>query len=91
MAEETKQAVKVAPVAMLSAVSASFLMGFFLLLCLLFSIQDFDKVRQSPIPVLQIFEDSCGPRGGLFLITIVMLCVWHCGLFSMVSGAIPFR
>ena len=86
LCEETKQAVKVAPLALLSAVGSSFLFGFLLLLRLLFSIQDFDKVRTSPIPVLQIFTDSCGDRGGLVLMTIVMLCVWHCGLFSMVSS-----
>jgi amino acid transporter len=85
LCEETKQAVGVAPWCLLSAVGASFVCGFLLLLSLLFSIQDFDKVRTSPIPILQIFTDSCGEAGGLVLITIVMLCVWHCGLFSMVS------
>lgn len=85
LCEETRQAVGVAPWCLLSAVGASFVCGFLLLLSLLFSIQDFDKVRTSPIPVLQIFTDSCGEAGGLVLITIVMLCVWHCGLFSMVS------
>ena len=85
LAEETKEAAKVAPWSLLSAVGASFVIGFLLLMSLLFSIQDFDKVRHSPIPILQIFTDACGEQGGLVLITIVMLCVWHCGLFSMVS------
>lgn len=84
LCEETRHAVRTAPWCLLSAVGASFVCGFLLLLSLLFSIQDFDKVRMSPIPVLQIFTDSCGESGGLVLITIVMLCVWHCGLFSMV-------
>lgn len=88
LCEETKHAVKVAPWCMLSSVMASFFFGFLLLLCLLFAIQDFEIVRSSPIPILQIFTDSCGHKGGLVLITIVMLCVWHCGLFSMVSSEI---
>lgn len=85
LCEETRKAVGVAPWCLLSAVGASFVCGFLLLLCLLFSIQNFDEVRTSPIPILEIFTDSCGKAGGLVLITIVMLCVWHCGLFSMVS------
>lgn len=89
LCEETRKAVAVAPWCLLSAVGASFVCGFLLLLSLLFSIQDFAKVRTSPIPVLQIFTDSCGESGGLVLITIVMLCVWHCGLFSMVRTSLP--
>ena len=85
LCEETKHAVRVAPLCLLSAVSASFVFGFLLLLSLLFSIQDFETVRSSPLPILQIFVDSCGEKGGLVLMTIVMLCVWHCGLFSIVS------
>lgn len=85
LCEETKRAVRTAPFCLLSAVGASFVMGFLLLLCLLFSIQDFETVRTSPIPILQILVDSCGEKGGLVLMTIIMLCVWHCGLFSMVS------
>ncbi|MCJ1280547.1 hypothetical protein MMC21_008376 [Puttea exsequens] len=87
LCEETRSAVRVAPRCLLSAVGASFCFGFFLLLCLLFSIQDFDKVRTSPVPILQIFTDSCGHGGGLVLMTIVCLCVWHCGLFSMTSNS----
>lgn len=84
LVEETKRAVLVAPRCMLFAVGASFVFGFVLLLCLLFSIQNFELVRTSKLPVLKILMDSCGHGGGLFLIFIVMLCVWHCGLFSMV-------
>lgn len=63
LAEETKLAVRVAPWCLLSSVMASFIIGFFVLLCLLFSIQNFETVRTSPIPVLQIFTDSCGEQG----------------------------
>ena len=85
LCEETKQAVRVAPWCLLSAVGASFVFGFFVLVALLSSIQDFERVRKSPLPILEIFTDACGQRGGLVLISIVMLCVWHCGLFSIVS------
>ncbi|KAL9046697.1 MAG: hypothetical protein Q9214_000532 [Letrouitia sp. 1 TL-2023] len=85
LCEETRKAVRDAPIAMLCAIAGSAVMGFFVLVALLFSIQDFDKVRQADLPVLQILIDSCGERGGVALMVLVLLSVWHCGLFSLVS------
>lgn len=84
LCEETRKAVRDAPIAMLCAIAGSAVMGFLVLVALLFSIQDFDKVRQSELPVLQILIDSCGERGGVGLMVLVLLSVWHCGLFSLV-------
>ena len=88
LCEETKKAVRDAPLGLMAAMGGSALMGFFLLLALLFSIQDFDTVRKAPLPVLQILQDACGDKGGTVLMVLVMLCVWHAGLFSLVRHAL---
>ena len=87
LCEETKKAVNTAPRCLLTSVGASFCVGFLVLICLLFSIQDFDKVRSSDLPVLEILVTSCGHGGGLVLMTIICLCAWFNGLFSMVSAS----
>ena len=84
LCEETRKAVRDAPLGLLSAIAGSSLIGFFLIIALLFSIQDFVAVRNSPLPVLKILIDACGEGGGLVLMVLIMLCVWHCGLFSLV-------
>ncbi|KAL8715407.1 MAG: hypothetical protein Q9220_000740 [cf. Caloplaca sp. 1 TL-2023] len=56
---------------------------------LLFSIQDFDKTVNSDIgqPVVQILIDIFGDAGAIVLMTLIMVCVYHCGLFSMTSNS----
>lgn len=84
LCEETRKAVRDAPLGMISAIGAAATIGFVVIIGLLFTIQDFDAVRQSPLPVLKILIDTCGQSGGLVLMVLIMLCVWHCGLFSLV-------
>ena len=88
LCEETRKAVRDAPLGLLSAIAGSSLIGFSLIVALLFSIQDFNAVRNSPLPVLKILTDACGEGGGLVLMVLIMLCAWHCGLFSLVRS--PF-
>ena len=85
LCEETRKAVRDAPIGLLAAIAASCGVGFFVIVALLFSIQDFDTVAQSKLPVLTILMDTCGKGGGLVLMVLIMLCVWHCGLFSLVG------
>ena len=84
LCEETKKAVRDAPMGLISAIAGSAFMGLFLLCAFLFSIQDFDTVRTAPQPVLQILQDACGRKGGTVLMVLIMLCVWQAGLFSLV-------
>lgn len=91
LCEETRKAVRDAPVGLLSSIAGAALLGFFVITGLLFSIQDFDAVRQSPLPVLKILTDSCGEGGGLVLMVLIMLCIWHCGLFSLVCNLVDCR
>jgi amino acid transporter len=71
------------------SIGCSAVFGWFLLLCLLFSVQDFDRTIGSPYaqPVLQILIDIFGKDGAIVLFTLVIICVWHCGLFSLTSNS----
>ena len=63
--------------------------GFFLIISLLFSIQNFDTTVTSKVeqPVLQILIDVFGETGALVLFALIIICVWHCGLFSLTSNS----
>ena len=87
LCEETRKAVRDAPMGLLVSIAGSSVMGFFLLISLLFSIQDFEEVLAAPQPVLKILTDACGQAGGTVLMVLIMLSVWHCGLFSLTSNS----
>lgn len=71
------------------SVGCSAVFGFFLLVSLLFSIQDFDTTVNTDLgqPLLQILIDIFGENGAIVLMTLILVCVWHCGLFSMTSNS----
>ncbi|KAK0721158.1 amino acid/polyamine transporter I [Lasiosphaeris hirsuta] len=89
LSEETKKASWSAPIGVVSSVGFSAVFGFFVLMAFLFSIQDFDRTLSSAYgqPVLQILVDVAGEDGALVLFSLIMVCVWHCGLFSMTSNS----
>ncbi|KAF7915716.1 uncharacterized protein EAE97_012174 [Botrytis byssoidea] len=89
LSEETRNASWSAPIGVISSVGFSALFGFFVILSFLFSIQDFDNTIGSDYgqPVIQIFVDIFGTNGAVVLICLIMICVWHCGLFSMTSNS----
>lgn len=89
LSEETRNASWSAPMGVLMSVGCSSVFGFFLILAYLFSIQDFANTVASPLgqPVLQILVDVFGIPGAKALMSLIMLCVWHCGLFSMTSNS----
>lgn len=71
------------------SIGCSAVFGWFLILCLLFSIQDFEQTLDSEYsqPVLQILVDVFGKTGAIVLFVLVIVCVWHCGLFSLTSNS----
>ena len=89
LSEETRKASWSAPLGVIMSVGVSAIFGFFVLLGLLFSIQDFDNTKGSKYgqPVLQILVDIFGPDGAVVLMCLIMICVYHCGLFSMTSNS----
>lgn len=89
LSEETRDASWSAPVGVISSVGFSSVFGFFVMVAFLFSIQDFDRTVNSPYgnPVLQILVDVFGDAGAIVLFCVIILCVWHAGLFSMTSNS----
>lgn len=88
LSEETRNASWSAPIGVISSVGFSALFGMFVMLSFLFGIQNFDNtVSSSYGAVLQIFIDIFGDDGAVVLMCLIMICVWHCGLFSMTSNS----
>ncbi|KAI0390559.1 amino acid/polyamine transporter I [Xylariaceae sp. FL0594] len=89
LSEETRNASWSAPIGVVSSVGFSALFGLLVLLSFLFSIQDFQATLNTPYeqPVLQILVDVFGEDGALALFSLIIVCVWHCGLFSMTSNS----
>ncbi|KAI5925204.1 amino acid/polyamine transporter I [Camillea tinctor] len=89
LSEETRNASWSAPIGVVSSVGFSAIFGLLVLLSFLFSIQDFAGTIDSVYgqPVLQILVDVFGEDGALVLFSLIMICVWHCGLFSMTSNS----
>lgn len=89
LSEETHNAAWNAPLGVLMSVGVSAVFGFFLILALLFSIQDFGTTVASNVgqPVTQILVDVFGDKGAIALMTLIIVCVWHAGLFSMTSNS----
>ena len=89
LSEETNNAGWAAPLGVIMSIGVSALFGFFVILSLLFSIQDFDRTVSGPVgqPVAQILIDVFGENGATVLFVLILVCVWHCGLFSMTSNS----
>lgn len=89
LSEETRKASWSAPIGVLSSIICSSIFGWFLILCLLFSIQDFKGTAGTKTgqPVLQILLDIFSEDGAIVLFTLIIICVWHCGLFSVTSNS----
>lgn len=89
LSEETRNASWSAPLGVIMSVGCSAIFGFFVLLSYLFSMQNFENTIGSAYgqPVLQILVDIFGDDGAVVLMCLIMICVWHCGLFSMTSNS----
>ena len=72
MTEETRNAAMSGSIGIITAIGVSAILGWFLILGLLFSIQDLDGTLSSSTgqPVTQIFLDTVGERGAIALMVI---------------------
>ncbi len=72
MTEETHNAAMSGSIGIVTAIGVSAILGWFLILGLLFSIQDLDGTLSSSTgqPVTQIFLDTVGERGAIALMVI---------------------
>ncbi|KAJ7242364.1 APC amino acid permease [Mycena haematopus] len=89
MTEETKNAAMSGSIGIVMAIGVSAILGWFLLLGLLFSIQDLDTTLASGTgqPVTQIFLDTVGENGAIVLMIIVIGAMFFCGTFSITSNS----
>jgi amino acid transporter len=69
MTEETRNAARSGPIGIVVSIGVSAVLGWFLILGLLFSIQDYSTTIASPSgqPVTQIFLDTVGEKGAIVL------------------------
>ena len=69
MTEETHNAAMSGPIGIIMSIGVSAILGWFLILGLLFCIQDYDSTIASPTgePVTQIFLDTVGEKGAIVL------------------------
>jgi amino acid transporter len=74
MTEETHNAAMSGPIGIITAIGVSAILGWFLILSLLFSIQDYGTTVASPTdqPVTQIFLDTVGKRGAIVLMVSIV-------------------
>ncbi|KAJ7641715.1 APC amino acid permease [Roridomyces roridus] len=89
MTEETKNAAMAGSIGIVMAIGVSAVLGWFLLLGLLFCIQDLDTTLSSPTgqPVAQILLDSVGENGAIVLMVIIIGAMFFCGTFSITSNS----
>lgn len=72
MTEETHNAAMSGAIGIVMAIGVSAILGWFLILGLLFSIQDLDNTVATPTgePVAQIFLDTVGEKGAIVLMVL---------------------
>ena len=89
LSEETRNASWSAPMGVITSIGISAIFGFFLLLALLFSIQDFTNTVGTTYgqPVTQILVDVFGTNGAIVLMTLILLCMYHFG-FSVSCSSV---
>lgn len=74
MTEETHNAAMSGPIGIITAIGVSAILGWFLILSLLFSIQDYGTTvaSQTGQPVTQIFLDTVGEKGAIVLMVSIV-------------------
>ncbi|KAI6008810.1 amino acid/polyamine transporter I [Pisolithus orientalis] len=89
LTEETHNAAMAGSVGIIMALGVSAVLGWFLILGLLFSIQDLETTLSSSTgePVAQIFLDTVGEKGAIVLMVIVIGAMYFCGTFSVTSNS----
>ncbi|KAF8742321.1 hypothetical protein AX14_005190 [Amanita brunnescens Koide BX004] len=89
MTEETRNAAMSGSIGIVMGIGISAILGWYLLLGLLFSVQDLEGTisSQTGQPVTQIFLDTVGEDGAIVLMVIVIGAMYFCGTFSVTSNS----
>ncbi|KXS18150.1 amino acid transporter [Gonapodya prolifera JEL478] len=72
-----------------SSVTISAVIGLFLTLAVLFSIQDVDAILTAPYPqaITQLYMDAAGPVWTSVYIAIILVCSWCCVVCSVTANS----
>ncbi|KAI0732146.1 amino acid/polyamine transporter I [Fomitopsis betulina] len=89
MSEETRNAAMAGPMGIVIAIGISVVLGWCLMVALLFCVQDFAGTINSATgePVAQIFLDTVREKGAIVLMVIVIGAMFFCGTFSITSNS----
>jgi hypothetical protein len=79
MTEETHNAAMSGSIGIVMSIAVSAFLGWFLILGLLFSIQDLDETVKASQPVTQILLDTVGDRGAIALMVVIIGAMYFCG------------
>ncbi|CCA73241.1 related to GABA transport protein [Serendipita indica DSM 11827] len=89
MTEETTNAATAGSWGIIMSIGVSAVLGWFLILGLLFSIQDYEATIGAATgqPVAQIIIDAVGPDAAIALMVIIVVAMFFCGTFSITSNS----
>ncbi|KAH9927011.1 amino acid/polyamine transporter I [Fomitopsis serialis] len=89
MSEETRNAATAGPIGIVTSIGVSAILGWCLMISLLFSIQDLESTVSSATgqPIAQIFLDTVHEKGAIVLMVIVIGAMFWCGTFSITSNS----
>ena len=89
VSEETHNASKAAPRGIVSSIVVSLVAGWFLLVALTWSIQDYEAQRTTELgfPPAQIFIDAVGDGLGKMLLFIAVVAQFFCGMASVTANS----
>ncbi|EPT01082.1 hypothetical protein FOMPIDRAFT_97288 [Fomitopsis schrenkii] len=89
LSEETRNAAIAGPMGIVMAIGISVVLGWCLMVALLFCIQDLAGTINSVTgePVAQIFLDTVHEKGAIVLMVIVIGAMFFCGTFSVTSNS----
>jgi amino acid transporter len=86
LAEETKQPERVVPRAMWQSVVASGVLGFLFLLVVTMLAGDPAQLAKSGTPIADVITHTLGPVVGTFLLVLVVVSIFACGMVILMSG-----
>jgi amino acid transporter len=86
MSEETVRATVNAPKGITRSIAYSAITGLILMLALVYSIHDYDRVAASSAPPVQILIDGLGMGMAKFILLIVIGSMLFCGLANLTSN-----
>ncbi|KAF8516892.1 APC amino acid permease [Gautieria morchelliformis] len=89
MTEETQNAAMAGSLGIVVSIGVSAVLGWFLIIGLLFSIQDYAGTVTSATgqPVTQILLDTVGQNGAIALMVVIFMCMFFAGTFSITSNS----